>query len=555
MTWLVRRIGRALLTLLLLIAFTFFTLAATGDPAQARFGPDVDPSALEAFRRKWGLDYPLWKQFLIYLDGLTRLEFGLSYRTGRPAWDLVTDRLPATLSLMAPTAFFALAFGVPLGIFAARNRGRAADRLTIVSATIALAVPNFLVGLLMMVVFSVWLGWLPPSGIVNWTSYLMPVATMSTAAGAIFARFTRSAMVEIMAHPMMETARASGLGPALIQRAHALPNVLLPLITVVALEFGNLVTYAVVTESVFAWPGVGRLLIVSVGGRDYAVVQAIILMTGTTMILANLLADILYGVIDPASATCAARRRFRRDETPRLAPERNASESAAVPPLIALSMLAVVVLLFCALFAQWLAPYDIGRVDLRARLEPPVFMGGDWAHVLGTDSLGRDMLSLLLRGIQVSMTIAAIGTVGGAVLGTTLGFLAAWIGGWVDDLIGILIDFQATLPNLILALALLAVLPQANFTVFVLIMVVYGWERYARLARAIGLSAKAQPWVQAQQVLGASPLRIVTRSILPNFLAVLLVNMSVNFPQTILVETTLNFSASASSRRMSRSAC
>ena len=211
------------------------------------------------------------------------------------------------------------------------------------------------------------------------------------------------------------------------------------------------------------------------------------------------------------------------------------------PPLIAASFVVVFVLAFCAIFAQWLMPHDIAAVNLRNRMAPPVFMGGSWEHILGTDTLGRDVLSQVLRGIQVSMTIAAIGTVGGALLGTTLGFLAAWWGGWVDAVVGILVDFQATLPNLILALALLAALPEANFTVFVLIMVIYGWERYARLARAIGLAAKARPYVQAQTVLGAPAAHIVLRSVLPNAMAVLLVNMSVNFPGTILVETTLTF--------------
>lgn len=215
--------------------------------------------------------------------------------------------------------------------------------------------------------------------------------------------------------------------------------------------------------------------------------------------------------------------------------------SRQLPFLILISFGVVVILLICAIFAQIIAPYDISQINLLNRFQPPVLIGGDWANPLGTDSLGRDILSLLLRGIQVSMTIAALGTIGGAVLGVTLGFVAGWVGGWVDDLVGVLIDFQSTIPNLILALALLAALPGVNFMVFVLIMVVYGWEQYARLARAIALSAKSQPYVQAQIVLGASPMRIIARSILPNAMAVLLVNMSINFPRTILVESTLSF--------------
>lgn len=302
MTWLLVRIGRAMLTLLLLIAFTFFTLAISGDPAISKFGDDVDVATLDAFRAKWGLNYPLWKQFLIYLDGIRHLDFGISFRTGQPAWDLVVARLPATLTLMLPTMLFSIAIGVPLGIYAAMNRGKWADRLTIVVAVTALAIPSFLLGLLLMFVFSVWLGWLPPSGIVGWQSYIMPSATLAIATAAIFARFTRSAMVEVMSRPMIETAQASGLTGQVIRRVHALPNVFLPLITITALEFGNIITFAVVVESVFSWPGVGRLLISGVANRDYAVVQAVILLTGTTVILANLLADVAYGYVDPRIA-------------------------------------------------------------------------------------------------------------------------------------------------------------------------------------------------------------------------------------------------------------
>ena len=317
MKWLGIRIGRSLLTLLLLIAFTFFTLAINGDPAIAKFGEDIDLETLEAFRAKWGLNYPLWKQFLIYLDGIRRLDFGMSFRTGQPAWDLVVTRLPATLALMLPTMFFSIAIGVPLGIHAAMNRGHRADRLTIIAAVIALAVPSFLLGLLIMFTFSVWLGWLPPSGIVGWQSYIMPSATMAIATAAVYARFSRSAMVEVMSHPMIETAQASGLARQMIQRVHALPNVLLPLITITALEFGNIITYAVVVESVFSWPGAGRLLIVGVASRDYAVVQAVMLLTGTTMILANLLADLAYGYVDPriADARRPQRRRKAQEAT------------------------------------------------------------------------------------------------------------------------------------------------------------------------------------------------------------------------------------------------
>lgn len=322
MNWLLMRCGRAMVTLFILIAFTFFTLAASGDPAVILLGPEADPATIEAFRLKWGLNYPLWKQFLIYMDGLVHFNFGLSYRTSRPALELVLDRLPQTLSLVTPTIFISIGLGVPTGLFAAMHKGHRADRLTIIVAVIGLAIPSFLLGIFLIYLFSIWLGWLPPSGYVNWTSYIMPVTSMSAIAAAIYARFTRSAMVEIMAHPMIETAKASGLATSLIQRAHALPNVLVPLITVTALEFGTIITYAAVAENVFSWSGAGQLLIESVAGRDYAVVETILLLTGITMIVANLLADVSYAFVDP---------RIRDSRRPaQHAPDKQAAEGETV---------------------------------------------------------------------------------------------------------------------------------------------------------------------------------------------------------------------------------
>jgi peptide/nickel transport system permease protein len=299
MSWYFVRLGRAFITILLLVAFAFFALAASGDPAVILLGPDTSQAAVDAFREKWGLTLPLWQQFLIYLDGLLHLDFGLSYRTGESALRLALDRIPLTLSLVVPTVLLSIGAGVPLGIVSAIHRGRFIDRLTIILSVVGLSVPTFLLGVLAMYLFSVKLGWLAPIGYVDWTSFIMPVATLSMAGIATYARFTRSAMVEIMSHPMIETARASGLSDGTIYRAHALPNALLPLITITALEFGNFVTYAAVIENVFGWQGAGFLLVSSVSARDFAVVQAILIITGVTMILANLLADLSYGFIDP----------------------------------------------------------------------------------------------------------------------------------------------------------------------------------------------------------------------------------------------------------------
>lgn len=211
------------------------------------------------------------------------------------------------------------------------------------------------------------------------------------------------------------------------------------------------------------------------------------------------------------------------------------------PFSVILSVIMVAALVFVTLTAQWLMPYPIDEQNLLARYQPPVFMGGSWEHPLGTDALGHDFLTLMLRATQVSMAIAFLGTVIGAAAGTVIGFAAARFGGWIDGVVGVMVDFQAALPFLVLALALLAVTPDADISTFVILMCIYGWERYARLARGLAIAAQEQGYAQAQIVLGASAWRLYFRHILPNIAAVLVVNMSLNFPATILTETSLNF--------------
>ncbi|WP_312531186.1 ABC transporter permease [Paracoccus sp. (in: a-proteobacteria)] len=298
-SWILGRFGRALLTLLLLISFTFFALKISADPAMQILGPDAGVDAIAAFREKWGLNAPLWQQFLIYLGNVLQFDLGLSYRTNAPALDLVLARVPATLALMIPTTLLALALGVPLGIWSAYQRGTIWDRGITLLSIIGFAIPNFLIGVLLIYLFSVKLGWLPPSGIVDWRSYLMPMFTMAIAEAAIFSRFTRSAMIEVLDHPMIETAKASGFSQVKMLIAHVLPNAALPLLTITGLFVGSLIGGGVVTENVFSWPGTGRLLVESVGARDFAVVQCTILLIGVTMIVTNLLVDLCYLGIDP----------------------------------------------------------------------------------------------------------------------------------------------------------------------------------------------------------------------------------------------------------------
>jgi peptide/nickel transport system permease protein len=211
------------------------------------------------------------------------------------------------------------------------------------------------------------------------------------------------------------------------------------------------------------------------------------------------------------------------------------------PPLVIIAALWLLFMVFVAVSAPLISPYEYTSIDLRARLQAPAWMeGGEWKHVFGTDDLGRDVLSRLIFSIRLSLLVAFLGTVIGAILGTTLGFLAAHFRGWVDDVVMAAIDFQAALPFFIIALALLAFLGN-SLTLFIILMGIYGWERYARLTRGLALSARTHGYAVAVNTLGATPTRIYLRHILPNISSALIVNMTLNFPGTVILETSLSF--------------
>ena len=294
-----QKIFRALLTVWAVVTFVFIILRISGDAAIEILGVDIGPEAIEAFRRRWGLDQPIWKQYLIYFGDLLQGDFGISLVDGRPALEVVLDRVPKTLALMVPTTILTLGIGIPAGIYAALHRNSWIDRGTMAVSVMSFSLPNFVVGIFLILLFSVTLRLLPTAGSETWLHYIMPVITMSTAEAAIFARFSRSAMLEVLNQPYMRTALAKGIPWPTAVRRHAVPNTAIPTVTIAGFFVGSMIAGGVITESVFAWPGVGRLLVSAVGYRDTAVVQVIMILIAVSMVTTNLVIDIMYGWLDP----------------------------------------------------------------------------------------------------------------------------------------------------------------------------------------------------------------------------------------------------------------
>jgi len=270
-----------------------------GDPAQAMLGEAAPQADVDELRHRLGLDRPLLEQYGVFLQGLAKGDLGTSLRTGQPVTAQIIERMPATIELAAAAMLVAIAFAIPLGIIAAVRRGTAVDHAAITLSLAGVSVPNFWLGPLLAIIFAVELGWLPVSGRGTWAHLVLPAVSLGAALAAILARMTRATMLEELREQYVQAARARGVSRLRAVLRHAFRNSLIPVVTLLGLQFGAVLTGAVITETIFAWPGIGRLLIQSIGFRDYPLVQGCILLIALTYVGVNLLTDMLYGVLDP----------------------------------------------------------------------------------------------------------------------------------------------------------------------------------------------------------------------------------------------------------------
>ena len=294
-----RKILHTLFVALGVVTLVFAALRLSGDPAATMLPGDASVDELRDLRRALGLDQPLWAQYLGFLRGAVTGDFGTSFRHQQPALPLVLERLPATLVLAGAALLLAVVVALPLGVLAAIYRGRALDVLAMGFAVVGQATPYFWMGIMLILIVSVELGWLPTSGRGGFERLILPAITLGTHFAASLARLTRTSMLEVLGQQFVTTARAKGLSEWSVILGHALKNAAVPVVTLIGLQFGTLLGGAVVTETIFAWPGVGRLAVQSIFVRDYPVVQAGVFVLALTFVFINLVVDLLYGVLDP----------------------------------------------------------------------------------------------------------------------------------------------------------------------------------------------------------------------------------------------------------------
>ncbi len=298
-SYLLRRLWQSLLVLFGVSVVVFLILHLTGDPAALLLPPDATAEDIAKFRLDMGFDDPVAVQYVRFLKGALRGDFGESLRHGEPAMGLVLERLPATFELAGAGLVIALCLAIPAGIVSAVRRNTSVDYISTVVALLGQAMPTFWLGIMLILVFSVRLNWLPSSGRGQIEHLILPAITLGLFTTARITRLTRSGMLEVLGQDYIRTARAKGVGEPPVVWKHALKNASIPIVTIVGIELGTLLGGSVITETIFAWPGVGRLSVQAIFNRDYPVVQSAVFLLASTFVIVNFIVDVVYTYLDP----------------------------------------------------------------------------------------------------------------------------------------------------------------------------------------------------------------------------------------------------------------
>ena len=297
--YLLKRLWHTVYVVIGISAISFFFIHLSGDPVMLMLPADASMQEVEHLRQKLGFNDPLYTQYWRFISKAVRGDFGESLYYHVPAMELIVERLPASLELSFVAMLLALLVAVPMGIISAVYRGSALDMGSMLAALFGLSMPHFWLGIMFIMIFSVKLGWLPTSGRGTPAQLIMPAVALALGLMAMFARLTRSVMLEVLSLDYIRTARAKGLREFFVIGKHALKNALIPLVTVAGMQFGLLIGGTVIIETVFAWPGVGRLVVQAIFNRDYPLVQSIVLVLALIFVAVNLVVDLLYLYLDP----------------------------------------------------------------------------------------------------------------------------------------------------------------------------------------------------------------------------------------------------------------
>src|SRR5216684_1401783 len=485
--FLVRRLIVAVLVAATVMTLAFVLTRLSGDLAISIAGPNATQADVEAVRKAYGLDRPLVAQFFTWVGNALTGDLGDSYFFKTRVSSLIAERMPITLTLGLTGLVIALLVSLPLGILGAVRENTATDRAVQLVALLGQAMPSFWLGLILMIVFGLELGWLPISGTDSWDSYIMPGVVLAFSAIPALTRLTRAGMIQAMGSDYIRTARAKGLSRASILLKHALRNAAIPVVAIAAVQLGFMLGGSIVIEQVFALHGVGFLAWESIG-----------------------------------NVTTGPKRGWR-------------SVSTWIGAVI------VGIAAICAVFAPLLVPHDPFAQDLGKRLLVPFWMeGSNSDYILGTDQLGRDYLSRLIWGCRISMLIGVTVTIVSALIGITIGVLGGFLGGRVDDAVLFAITTRLSIPVVLVALAVVGLLG-SSMTLLVITLGLLLWDRFAVVARSTTMQVRNLDFVAAAWCAGCSRFRILSREVLPNIASHLVVVATLEIALAILLEAALSF--------------
>ena len=596
--YIVKRVAMGIFSVFIVATLTFFIMnLVPGGPFVAE--KSISKAAQQALAEKYGLDKPLGVQYLNYMNSLVHGDMGLSLKQrGRTVNQIIFSKLPVSARTAGLAVLVALCVGIPLGCLSAYNRGKWADNLIIVFATCGIAIPSFISSVVLLYTFGMNLKLLPTVGLNEPAAYIMPVTALAIYPTAYITRLMRSSLLDVMGQDYMRTARAKGVSSVKILFKHALRNAILPVVTYVGPMLAGLMTGSFVVEKIFSIPGLGRDFVSAITNRDYMMIMGTTILLAALVIVANVVVDILYKIIDPRIKLKegGADKMENLKKNPLslqlnvedFAPASNEEKKSLVIMRESvnfwkdgmrrlrknkIAMVSLVVILLIAFMAYvlpslWPYSYELqikGSNNLApfeySAAEQKLIDAGEkvFPHILGTDRMGRDFAVRVMMGTRVSLSVGLLASVLVLLIGATYGAISAFAGGWIDNIMMRITDILYTIPDILLIILLamaikeplegLATKPGFGWmqklgpnmvSIFIIFALLY-WVGMARIVRSQVLTLKESEYVTAARALGASGGRIIKKHLLTNCMGTLIVTTTLQIPSSIFTESYLSF--------------
>ncbi|MFO8036356.1 MAG: ABC transporter permease subunit [Anaerolineales bacterium] len=613
--YLLNKFVLAFITLIIIIVFNFFLFRILpGDPARALVKPGrMKPDTVELIREQFGLDKPVWvnveklkegdfrsgldSQFFAYIQNLSRGNLGISFSNRLEVKEILANRVWKTVLLLFLGQLVSILLGSVLGIIASWRRGSALDVGILGGGLFTWSIPTFFFGIILVVLargylptgMMVTVGLKPEDGWVYWKDVgkhlILPTITLGIGYISSYMMVMRSSITEVLSEDYILSAKAKGLNSVEILRDHALKNAMLPMITLIALNLGYTVGGGIQVETVFSWPGLGRLIFDSVGRQDYPVLQGAFLLLAVSVIGANFLADLIYSLLDPRvrmdkpssarqteTASVRVQRTFSGLGNALLGLPRVILKSVlAIPksftrflrwgrealkkgwqgltvfwqtlkrkPMAMLGVGMLFIVIFVAVFAPWIAPFTLEELDTLDVKAEDILAPPDAEHILGTDDAGKDVLSQLIYGARISLIVGFAASFMSLIIGTIVGMIAGYFGGRIDTFFMRLVDFLMVIPTLPLMMIIISFWGRGLEKIIIVIGLLY-WTYMARLVRSQVISLKERPYILRAKGIGASDFRIILRHIFPQVVPLIIAQGVLDTSTAIIAESSLAF--------------